>query len=537
MAATAPSFATPPASGPDSDRIVAHDRITLIALATIAVMAFGLGIILLAMRWDTPLLGMHSFRQTQTAITSYWILKGSPWFAYQTPVLGAPWSIPFEFPIYQLLVAAIVKVTGLPLDPAGRVISYLFLVLTILPVRSIARAYGLGDHAVLVFAILLLTSPIYLFWGTTFLIETMAVFFGVAFLAAIQRSTHDSTTGVTASAAVLGIIGALIKVTTFAPFFMLAGVILLCHLAERARRHLPLGRSIVSAVASMLPAPLVFLIWDRFADAQKAQSPLGRPLMSSTALMHQWNFGTWDQLFSKDLPITLLRATTDTVGVLAIVVFVSLIVFGGYYRIFEKRLNILLAAAFAGFLCPYFLFTNLHIRHNYYDAADAVFLIFAIAIVIGTFFSRGHSLAGWTVLTLAVVSQLLWFHTFFAKDLDHRGDSQLALAEAIRANTSDDAVIVVYGRDWSAVIPYYSQRRAIMEPPQARDAILNRARNLFAPEGGYPVQAVVHCMRPMDPELAKTLKQQIAAAHMQPLAFGDCELYLSPSPANTSGAN
>src|ERR1700733_12178228 len=128
-----------------------HDRANFLALTILAAIALVFGIAVLGRRWNDPLLGMHSFRQTQTAITAYWILRGSPWFAYHTPVLGAPWSIPYEFPMYQLVVAAVVKLTGLQLDPAGRLVSYLFLLATIWPTRSIMRSYGLKDDAPLVF--------------------------------------------------------------------------------------------------------------------------------------------------------------------------------------------------------------------------------------------------------------------------------------------------------------------------------------------------------------------------------------------------
>src|ERR1700722_9222047 len=108
MAATIPTFDSAEAASHDSAWTLGRDR-TKNALAIIAVMLVVLGAVVLSIRWNDPLLGMHSFRQTQTAITSYWILRGSPWLAYHTPVFGAPWSIPFEFPMYQLLVALIVK--------------------------------------------------------------------------------------------------------------------------------------------------------------------------------------------------------------------------------------------------------------------------------------------------------------------------------------------------------------------------------------------------------------------------------------------
>ena len=53
-----------------------------------------------------PILDQHSFRQTQTAISAKYIFDGNI-FNYQTPILGEPYNIPFEFPIYQILVAFI----------------------------------------------------------------------------------------------------------------------------------------------------------------------------------------------------------------------------------------------------------------------------------------------------------------------------------------------------------------------------------------------------------------------------------------------
>ena len=44
--------------------------------------------------FDGPLLDRHSFRQTQTAISAYWIAHGGPLVAYETPVFGAPYPHP-----------------------------------------------------------------------------------------------------------------------------------------------------------------------------------------------------------------------------------------------------------------------------------------------------------------------------------------------------------------------------------------------------------------------------------------------------------
>src|SRR5688572_368259 len=66
--------------------------------------------------WELPLTDHWRFRETQTALSARSILEQGFSLAYETPVLGAPWSIPFEFPTYQAITALVVKTAGLPLD-------------------------------------------------------------------------------------------------------------------------------------------------------------------------------------------------------------------------------------------------------------------------------------------------------------------------------------------------------------------------------------------------------------------------------------
>ena len=126
---------------------------------------------------NQPLLEAHSFRQMQTALTTYWFIHEGFKFAYETPVAGVPWSIPFEFPIYQLLVATVSSLLKLPLDAVGRVSSFLFLALCLIPVRSITRALELPSLVFYIFVAMLFSAPVYIFWGRAFMIETASVFF------------------------------------------------------------------------------------------------------------------------------------------------------------------------------------------------------------------------------------------------------------------------------------------------------------------------------------------------------------------------
>jgi hypothetical protein len=99
-----------------------------------------------------PLVETYAFRQTQTAITAFWMMRNGWHLAYETPVAGYPWSIPFEFPLYQMLVAVIGKASGLSLDAVGRMVSFVFLLGCAWPARAIASRLALPRQTIWYFA-------------------------------------------------------------------------------------------------------------------------------------------------------------------------------------------------------------------------------------------------------------------------------------------------------------------------------------------------------------------------------------------------
>ena len=176
-----------------------------------ALLAHSFGV--LCWRWNQPLVGEHAFRQNQTAETVYWMLRGGPLLAYWTPVLGPPWSIPFEFPLFQWIVALLARM-GVGLDPAGRCVSWAFGVLALLPLSRISTYFDIDPWIV---GCLYLASPLYLFWGSAFLIDTCALFFAASFLA---YGLGDKWILCLLS----GILTALVKLPTLLPF----AAVLLC---------------------------------------------------------------------------------------------------------------------------------------------------------------------------------------------------------------------------------------------------------------------------------------------------------------------
>lgn len=74
--------------------------------------------------WTARNLPGVEYRQAQTALSAYFIKEAGKFeLAYPTPVLGKPWSIPMEFPLYQWMVVTVHHVTGLGLVKSARAVS------------------------------------------------------------------------------------------------------------------------------------------------------------------------------------------------------------------------------------------------------------------------------------------------------------------------------------------------------------------------------------------------------------------------------
>jgi hypothetical protein len=288
----------------------------------------------------------------------------------------------------------------------------------------------------------------------------------------------------------------------------------------------------LAGFALLLPPPIVFWTWNRFADAQKAKNAIAdspaASMVSATLHAHLWNLGTWGQLFSKQLVFALVDACNDSLGNIVVPLIAALIVFV-FYRDFDRETRLLYSIAFAAFCFPLLLFTNLYIQHNYYFTENAIFLIFAIAVIISRLFSTGRRALAWGLLLLTLLFQLIHFREFFAKDIANPYYNELLpIADTIRLHTDPDGVVVIYGQEWSPVIPYYSERRALMEPgwiPQ-RD-IVTGLHKILTPIDGHRVEAIVRCRSALDNQTQYAQKFAAFDVSFRKEHVGGCDVYFT----------
>ena len=441
------------------------------------------------------LMEAYALRQTQTALTSYWMQREGWHFAYSTPVAGYPWSIPFEFPIYQYCVALIGEFTHANLDRVGRLVSFAFLLACILPASAIARRLKLPREVLPIFCALLFTSPLYVFWGRSFMIETTAVFFSLAAIAfALDFIESGERYRSVVFFSIFASLGCLQKITTGGPVVLVLGCIWL--LAVLHRRAWRWGNIAVAVCGFAVPL-LLAVAWTRYSDNVKLANPLGAQLTS--AALSDWTFGTLAQKISFGSYRGVLWnrvIVLNAAGIVGVFLLLGSLTF--------RRTRTLVLWALLLFVSPVVIFTNLQIIHEYYQTASTVFLIGALAIAVGCWLPAVAPRAVIPVVTAVLMAFNL--HAFY-KHKTEAGLTYAALAKRPYNTTTHPALglaanvkelvpetsgVITFGLDWASILPYYAQRKSFAVPLffKQYDLVWTDPQRFL---GDVPLGAIVIC--------------------------------------------
>lgn len=482
-----------------------------------------------------PLLEQHGFRQTQSALTAYWLRANGFAFAYETPVVGAPWSIPFEFPLYQALVAALSALTGWGIDPVGRVVNLLASLAACLPLHRSLRLLGVERGAAWYAGALYLTAPTYLFWSGAFMIEGLALLFT---LAACYWLLKMYLRGVTRRDLLLFtlalLLGLLQKVTTAAlpPLVGLAafGLRWLQGLRHGTPLRSPETRDLARVAAAAAVAFVLAYAWVKYTDAVKAGNTFGQFLTSGA--LASWNYGTLEQRFGKPFLVDVLarRIVAPSSGWgLALPAFAVL-----FLARTPRPYKVAAALGLLLFALPMAVFTNLHFVHDYYQTANLVFFLAAVGVAVyaaGALLPGRLALAAPLLMAALVAANLQFFHRLYYPQKSARitveTSRTLRLAAFLKTHTPADRPVLVLGLDWSSEVPYYAERKALAVPPWTKlelDAI--RAPERFLP--ALPA-AVVSCPAANADELRAAIEARFPGSRAA--SVDDCRIYLTAAPA------
>ena len=419
-----------------------------------------------------PLLDFYSFRQTQTALSAYWMWRGGPWLAYETPVLGYPWAIPFEVPIFR---------GWSPHYARWAFLSTLAAAFS--PLAFISAAFGPCGHYLELSGCRKprFSPPARCFCGRHFTRigagrfswKSCALFFCLLWLALLARFLQTATVGSFIGAMLAGLAGILCKVTTFPAVAALGGIMVLADAYRAWSAGMLITRLRVYALAATLViVPLAAEIaWVAYSDALKEKNPFGAALLTSKGLF-TWFYGTWKQRVGPDLwRIIWDRSLPEIFGSTAIL---AAIIAG--MGLFSRRYVVPILAAVLAFMIPFLVFTNVHIIHNYYQNANAVFALAALGIAIAAIAEDRQRLLAPLLLAVFVSGQIYFFHRHYVPVIaaDYSNDRVFRISLLARKKTQPTESLIVFGQDWSSAVAYYSERKTLTMPKWAPATLMQK---------------------------------------------------------------
>jgi hypothetical protein len=484
--------------------------------------------------WSHALSDWFGWRQTQTAISAYFMQQGGPWLHYETPILGPPWRLPHEFPLYQALVVSLSALSRLNLEAAGRTVSLAFFYAALGAGNLLLAELGVSRRRRLVVLAFWLVSPLYLFWSRTFMIESTALCLCLTFLAFSGRFFARGRLADAVLAVVAGCLGAAVKPPTIVVFAGLAGVWWLVTQRQRGF-HLRAAVSVLGALIVVLP-PVAGWAWQWHADTIKGLNPLASGITSGQLWQDyvtgpsglRFQRSTFRPLWSGAIPSAVGHPIVVAAAALSVIV--------------ARRRRALFALALGGFLIHFAVFAPLDSAFDYYWYGMGVFLVgatgFAAVALLECGDARRH--LAWPLVALVTACCVQGYVTRMLplqrQDLYTKSNWILRMARALNEATGPEDVIVGFGMDWNPEVPYYARRRALMWPSwgDASPDSMDVARALTNLEG-YAVGGLFNCPNRGAPEATVARLRERWGLVESPTFRARCRVYVRPParPAST----
>jgi 4-amino-4-deoxy-L-arabinose transferase-like glycosyltransferase len=403
---------------------------------------------------DLPLLERHEFRQTQTAYTArVYHREGIDLLQPQVPVLGPPWVVPFEFPLFQA-GAALVMDAGVGETVALRGFSLMWFIVSAVLLYALLRP-RIGTVGAIAALVVFLFSPFEIVWSRTSTIESMATAATLGFAVAALTWRERGGRWWWGLALALGSIAMLVKITT-AVFWIVPFAVLGFGRDADARGAM---RSVAAWALALVPLA-VGLAWTRYADGIKAASEATASLTS--AALAPFTFGTLGDRFDPAVWIAAL-APSVVLTTMFLLPVMALIAYRVAWRDGQLRFVTWLTVAYAA---PIVVLLHLYELHDYYSVAVAPAAAAIVGVGVAGLAGSRHVLARPALLVAAAVFVAgVALHAGYALPIYGRPPiwvGLLRLSDQIAAETRPDQLVAIMGRDWNPALLYHADRRGRM---------------------------------------------------------------------------
>lgn len=406
-----------------------------------------------------PLLAISSFRQTETAYPALiYHQQGINLFVPQLPVLGRPWQVPYEFPLFQAMAAVIMNLGG-GIDWSLRISSVICFMATAFAVWGLVR-YLSTRTAACIALLVFLASPFNVLWSRASMIEYMATAFSVGYVWAGMVWIDTRQRRFAALAIVLGTLAMLVKVTS-AVFWIVPLLLYWGTVSRPPWRVVLRDRLRIAAVLFAIPL-LACVLWTHHADSVKAASP-ATSWLTSEALVG-FNFGSIGQRLDFNQWSKIIHPLDTLVTGMPFWILAAICVIA----ILRERRAVWVGIILAGVL-PILIFFNLYAVQSYYLVAVTPAAAGVIGYALDGVIRRCRTLP---LRAVTVTVMIVWLGATLYSQRDFVASSYtmptpdpaniLAQAREVDAGTKPNDLIVFDGLQWSPAVPYYARRRGMM---------------------------------------------------------------------------
>lgn len=409
--------------------------------------------------WNHSLLGKHAFRQSQTAVAAANFVEDGFALHPTIPVYGPPWILPLELPLYQWIHAGVVRLLSTPLVQSGRGLSILFHLIGLIQLFRILRLLKVGMPSALFALMVILVSPVSVYWSQAILIQSLAVALVLSYvLSGLQSISSSPSRWKLLETVLLGTLAAMVKITAFS----VGWGFLALHIATKAfidsqpKKPFP-GKDVFRTFLLLLIPIVVGAVWVLYSGLIARMNSIPDAAHSSI-----WYFGSVSARFDPEqLSVIWKHCVEWTLGSpLALVVILFSLLAPWPKRV---RSWAFLLAAVAGPL----VFWNVYFVHDYYSYEIVFWFGAGIALCFDapelwkTKLRSLGSLACMTIILSLMIQGYYrtpypWFlrHDYRVQEYEYLN----AVGESVDRNT----FFLVLGDDWNPVTAFCTGRKTIM---------------------------------------------------------------------------
>lgn len=427
--------------------------------ATLIVLLVGLYFLSFAYRFDD--LTMTPFRESQTAITIYYLIENinlTSIVNYKTPVLGYPWQMPMEFPLYQVIVALLSwDKQVFSVIAVGKSISLTFFIGAVYFIFKLLKCLAVENNKAILICGFIISSPVYLAYSSTVMIESAALMFGVLHLICLFKGIKLNSIKYLIFGLIFSIITILIKSTTWVVFSIIVINSTIFYLYKikigklNFENWLIVRNLIILTCFTVVPL-IVGLNWINFTDDIKSSIFLSEGLSSNR--LKEWNYGSLQQRLSASFWFVILLKLFFLVG--GSLIFYKILFYKDLYLKF-KNINRreFIYVPVSSVVVIIMLFPNLYFRHDYYFYSISWIVSISIAWLL-----IDKKLPNKLLILYIVLIQVgAGFYLILKKN--YYVPSDIVAINLIGKNELKGPIII-FDKGYSSYIPFMTQSRALM---------------------------------------------------------------------------